>query len=448
MAEKRYLTDRTLRALPPAGLHGATRYEVWDTKQPALGVRVGAEADPARPGKARRIAFVYFARYPNNPKSPTRRVLGQYGPLTLEQARAKADEWRKLIAKGIDPAAAEEEARRAKEREQQEEQDRSFGAVAEKFIEHVKRNKERKAVEVERELRAEFIKPWGTRPIDSIKARDVADVIAATVKRGKRARAHNLFGHTRRLFRWAVPLYVEHSPCALLSPKNLIGERVRRERTLTDDELFALWRATARMGYPFGPLYRLLLLSSLRLSEACEGRWPEINLKNRTWVIPSARMKKTGREAKPHLVPLTDAILQVIEALPRFEDRDFLFSAGSTLLKASHFSKPKRRLDARMLRTLRAMARKNGGDPARVTLPEWENHDLRRTVRTHLSALRIPEEVREAVLAHARPGIKGTYDFYEYHDEKREALDAWAVRLRSIVEPPPANIIEIKAKRR
>jgi len=159
-------------------------------------------------------------------------------------------------------------------------------------------------------------------------------------------------------------------------------------------------------------------------------------------------MKKTGREAKPHLVPLTDAILQVIEALPRFEDRDFLFSAGSTLLKASHFSKPKRRLDARMLRTLRAMARKNGGDPARVTLPEWENHDLRRTVRTHLSALRIPEEVREAVLAHARPGIKGTYDFYEYHDEKREALDAWAVRLRSIVEPPPANIIEIKAKRR
>ena len=43
-------------------------------------------------------------------------------------------------------------------------------------------------------------------------------------------------------------------------------------------------------------------------------------------------------------------------------------------------------------------------------LPDWINHDIRRTVRTKFSALRIPEEVREAVLAHARPGIKGHYD--------------------------------------
>jgi integrase len=441
MADKRYLTDRTLRALAPA--RATKRYEIWDTKLPGFGVRVGDERDAGRPGKAGRIAFILYARYPNSPKSPTRRVLGQYGPLTLEQARDKADEWRKLIGKGIDPAAAEEDARHAKLREQQEEQDRTFAAVGEKFIEHVKRNKERKAPEVERDLRSEFIKPWGARPIASITARDIATVIDRTVRRGKLARAHNLFGHIRRMFRWAVPLHVEHSPCALLSPKHLIGERARRDRMLTDDELRALWRATARMGYPFGPLYRLLLLSALRLSEACEARWSEIDLKNRTWVIPSTRMKKTGREAKPHLVPLTDAMLQVIAALPRFEGRDFLFSAGKTPLKATHFSKPKRRLDRRMLRTLRALARKNGGNPTRVTLPEWDNHDLRRVVRSHLSALRIPEEVREAVLAHARPGIKAAYDLYSYADEKREALTMWAARLRSIVEPSPVNVVEM-----
>ena len=445
MANKRYLTDRTLRALTPA--RATKRYEIWDTKLPGFGVRVGDEA--GRAGKAGRIAFILYARYPNSPKSPTRRVLGRYGPLTLEQARDKADEWRKLIGKGIDPAAAEEEIHRATLRQQQEEQDRTFAAVAEKFIEHVKRNKERKAPEVERDLRSEFIKPWGARPIASITARDIAAVIDRTVRRGKLARAHNLFGHIRRLFRWAVPLHVEHSPCALLSPKHLIGERARRDRVLTDDELRALWRATARMGYPFGPLYRLLLLSALRLSEACEARWSEIDLKNRTWMIPAARMKKTGREAKPHLVPLTDAMLQVIAALPRFEGRDFLFSAGQAPLKATHFSKPKRRLDRRILRTLRAMARTNGAKPARVTLPEWDNHDLRRVVRSHLSALRIPEEVREAVLAHVRPGIKGTYDLYEYGNEKREALTMWAARLRSIVEPPPVNVVDMtKAARR
>jgi integrase len=440
MADKRYLTDRTLKALAPA--RATQRYEVWDTKLPGFGVRVGDEADAGRPGKAGRIAFILYARYASSPASPTRRVLGQYGPLTLEQARDKADAWRKLIDKGIDPATAEEEARR----EEQEEQGRTFGAVAEKFIAHVKRNKERKAVEVERDLRNEFIKPWGTRPIASIGPRDVAAVIERTVRRGKLARAHNLFGHIRRLFRWAVPLYVEHSPCALLSPKNLIGERVRRERILTDHELRALWRATARMGYPFGPLYRLLLLSGLRLSEACEARWDEINFKNRIWEIPSARMKKTGREAKPHLVPLTDAILQVLKTIPRVEGREFLFSAGTAPLKASHFSKPKRRLDQRMLRTLQALARKNGGDPARVTLPEWDNHDLRRVVRSHMSALRIPEEVREAVLAHARPGIKGTYDLHDYADEKREALTLWAARFQSIVEPSlTANVVALKA---
>ena len=84
-----------------------------------------------------------------------------------------------------------------------------------------------------------------------------------------------------------------------------------------------------------------------------------------------------------------------------------------------------------------------------MRLAEWENHDIRRTVRTHLSALRVPEEVREAVLAHARPGIKGTYDFHEYADEKREALTLWAARLRNIVEPAGDNVVKMaKAARR
>jgi hypothetical protein len=66
-------------------------------------------------------------------------------------------------------------------------------------------------------------------------------------------------------------------------------------------------------------------------------------------------------------------------------------------------------------------------------------------VRTHLSALRIGEEVREAVLAHVRPGIKGVYDKHQYLEEKREALTLWNARLRSIVEPPPANVVRLLA---
>ncbi len=81
MAAKKYLTDRTLRALRPA--KSGDRYELWDTKIPGFGVRVGDDADKRRPGKAGRVTFVYYGRFPNSPH-PTRRTLGLYGAITLE----------------------------------------------------------------------------------------------------------------------------------------------------------------------------------------------------------------------------------------------------------------------------------------------------------------------------------------------------------------------------
>ena len=109
----------------------------------------------------------------------------------------------------------------------------------------------------------------------------------------------------------------------------------------------------------------------------------------------------------------------------------------------------KRDLDRRMLRTLKAMARRRGEDHHAVTLPNWINHDLRRVVRSGLSALRVPHNVAEAVLAHRPPGIVGTYDLHEYEDEKREALEAWAQRIASIVNPPPpAKVVKLPRRRR
>ena len=107
----------------------------------------------------------------------------------------------------------------------------------------------------------------------------------------------------------------------------------------------------------------------------------------------------------------------------------------------------KKDLDARMLRTLRAMARKRGDDPAKVTLEPWRNHDLRRVIRSGLSKLKIVDEVAEAVLAHRRQGIAAVYDRHDYFDEKREALTLWANRLREIVSPPPANVVKLDKAR-
>jgi integrase len=429
MSSNLYFTDRSLKALAPA--RKGKRYELWDTKIPGFGVRVNDETDRARKGKAGRISFVLYTRFPGSPH-PSRRALGRYGQLTLEAAREKAAQWRAMVDKGIDPAIAEEEERQARLRQL----DSTFAAVAAKFIEYINANKERKAKDVERELQP-FIKALGHRPIASIKPSDVALIIEATVRRGKRAQAHNEFGHIRRLFRWAIPLHLEHSPCAQLSPKRLIGERQRRDRVLSDVEISAFWKASGALGYPYGPLYKMLLLTGLRLSEVSEASWDEFDFEQLVWTIPAARMKKTGSEAKPHMVPLTDAMLEVLDRLPRFENGKYLFSSqrGLKPIKAVYFSWPKIKLDELMQQLLGSK------------LTAWTNHDIRRTVRTKLSALRIPEEVREAVLAHARPGIKGHYDMHHYLDEKRDALTQWAAKLRDIVEPSQSVVVELRGRR-
>jgi hypothetical protein len=108
--------------------------------------------------------------------------------------------------------------------------------------------------------------------------------------------------------------------------------------------------------------------------------------------------------------------------------------------------KVKKRIDQRMLRTLRALARQRREEPSLVILPPWKNHDIRRTVRSRLSRLKITEEAREAVLAHARPGVKGTYDLHDYLDEKKEALRLWASCLHQLVDAEPNKVVHFRSK--
>jgi hypothetical protein len=129
-----------------------------------------------------------MARYPGS-RNPTRRALGVYGELTLEQAREKARRWLELIRKGIDPAAAEEEARQAALRLQAN----IFAAVAEDYLrlqvvgpdpEHPR---QRKAADAVRDFRRVFITLWGERPITSISRHDVLTLIEGVRDHGTAA---------------------------------------------------------------------------------------------------------------------------------------------------------------------------------------------------------------------------------------------------------------------
>jgi integrase len=121
-----------------------------------------------------------------------------------------------------------------------------------------------------------------------------------------------------------------------------------------------------------------------------------------------------------------------------------LFSATTFGVKPTAIGdKVKRALDAHMRRELEEMARQRGEDPSRVELNPWVIHDLRRTLRTHLAALRIQDHIAEMVIGHGRQGLQRVYDQHGYVEEQREALAQWATRLRSIVEPPPANVVKL-----
>jgi integrase len=156
-------------------------------------------------------------------------------------------------------------------------------------------------------------------------------------------------------------------------------------------------------------------------------------------------MKGKNGNARPHVVPLTDGMLEVLATIPRFKQGDHVFSTTFGEKPAWVGAKIKKRLDGLMLEELRSLAEERGDDPEKIRVDRWTNHDLRRTLRSGLSALRVNSDVAEAVLAHVKPGIRGVYDRYDLFDEKRQALDLWAGRLRSVVEPARGNLVKLVA---
>jgi integrase len=446
---KRALSDRIITALKPAS--DGLPYDVRDTTTPGLAVRVMPAAAGQKPSKT----FTLIARYGGPRSNPTRRSLGRVGQITLEQAREKARRWLALIAQDTDPAdeerrAADEVARRRAN---------TIAAIVEDYI-AMEAPKQRRGQHVARELRRVIVPLWGARPAASITRAEVQSMVEAVRDKGavamlaahgiKLKRGHGqptptyartLLSYLKTVFAWAIErgsYGLEASPCDHIRTERILGPQRQRTRSLSPDELFAFWRAVTRMPYPIGPAYQLIALTGLRLNEVLRAERSEFDLRGKVWTIPECRMKGRNGRARSHAVPLTDRMIAIIESLPS-NGTKYLFTKGTK----PHYldDREKRDLDARMRLTLKALARQRGEDDYVELLP-WVNHDLRRTLRSALSQVRVGgkvrfhEDVKEAVLAHVKGGIRGTYDVYDLLPEKREALEHWDRHLMQIVAPP------------
>jgi integrase len=431
MANK-VLTERSINALKPA--ETGKRYDRPDGIVPGLAVRVTDKGVRT---------FILTARYPGNQSpskrkrehtglNPTRREIAKVGEISLADARDRAREWLRLIKTGVDPMDIEEAQRQAEAEKRltiEREKQNTFAAVVEIFLtEYVHGRNMRRAKHVETRVRNELVPHWKNKPVQSITRDDVEDLIGDIVNRPAPRYAHNVLDDTKMFFGWCVdvvkrdrPYKLTTSPCDRIKPAKLIGEKKVRTRVLDDAELRALWKACETIGYPYGRAVQLLLLVGCRLNEAARAQRREFN---GAWIIPAERFK-SGQQ---HPLPITEDIRALLDSLPEFKSGDYLFSTCYGKKPVNGFSKAKQRIDKLM--------------PA--SMVPWTLHDIRRTVRSRLSALRVPDHVAEMVIGHGRKGLQRTYDQHRYESEIREALEAWQAKLRLIVNS--TNVVSLPVR--
>jgi integrase len=396
MKAKKTLTDRAIRALKPAP--AGKRVLVWDAQVPGLGVRVtdsGAKT------------FVLVVRYPGD-RNPSPRALGTYGAMTLEAARTKGREWLALIGNGVDPKVREA-ARRAD----------TLQAIAEDYL---KRESRLRTIGQRKSILNRLILPkFGARPIEGIRRGEIVTLLDHIEDRNGPAMAQQTLATLGRLFSWHAGRSDDfRSPIVRGMGRVKPGER-RRQRTLDDDEIRAVWRAAEFHPSAFGCLVQLLLLTAVRRNEAARTRRSE--LVGDDWTIPPQRCK-TGLAL---VIPLSPAAKAVLAKIPLIGNSDLVFTTDGKV-PIGGFSKFKRAFD----------------QACGVT--GWTIHDLRRTARSLMSRAKVPSDHAERCLGHVIGGIRGNYDCHEFYDEKKQAFEALAGLIDRILHPQD-NVVPIGAAR-
>lgn len=438
------ITKRTVDAARPGGRD----HFIWDDEVSGFGLKV-------TPAGGKVYVFQYrLARPGEAERTPARRyTVGKHGKLTPDQARKRAKALAALVEHGIDPreqeaaerASKDEAARMAQERARLD-GDLVFEKIAALWLEHYEIEKDRRpsSVKLAKLVVNNHLKPTlKGNPMPHIGRAELQPIIdAIPVKQRGMRRA--VFAYASVLFGWAAKRGdISANPLASMAkpeaPKS-------RDRVLSDHELATLWKATDDLGKPFGPFFRLLILTGQRRSEVAAINWAELDRATATWTIPAGRAKN----GVAHIVPLSPEAKVELDRLAKVGTTDehgreiehwpktgyVLTTTDRTPI--SGITKAKNALDAQ--------AKK---DRDGKTLDAWRIHDLRRTVATGFQRLGIRFEVTEAVLNHvsgAKGGIAGIYQRHDWKEEKRSALDAWARNVAAISKPAnKGNVVRLES---
>lgn len=382
---KKISSDLQISKLKPT----IAQYEVRDSKISGLTLRVSPK------GKK---TFYYNYRFS---RQKHRRVIGEHPYVTLSQARDEAHRLKAALVAGHDPKQKSRQAYTAN--------DKLYAKVAAEYIERYAKKRTRSWKETERILIRQIAPYFPELSVDHLSRKAIKSVLSDIEEKKGPSAANHAFAAIRHLLHWCIDQdYLEHSPCAGMKAP---AKKQKRQHVLSDDDLAAILKASAQLGYPHEQYLKLLVLTAQRRSEVAHLKWEHINLNEQTWTQPA----DSNKSRRVHVVPLSDEAIDVIKSLPSYHGSEYVFPArGRVDRPMSGFNKWKKKLDE--------LSGVKG----------WTLHDLRRTAATGMARLGCDPHVIELVLNHssvATNGVAGVYNTYRYLEEKRKALNQWAAQL-------------------
>lgn len=343
--------------------------------------------------------------------------LGGFPGVTLADAKEAARAARKLIRENIDPIdhAAEEKRKAEKERLDRlaaEKAKMTFKAAALAYI-----------ADKEDEWRnPKHIAQWtstlttyafpviGDLAVEDVELRHVLDVLRPIWK-GKTETASRLRGRIERVLSWAMSR--DYRPQGLNPARwrghldNMLAAPSKAKTTKHHaavpvaemGDFMKRLRASKGMG---AKALEFAILTAARSGEVRGATWAEIDLGAKTWTVPASRMK-AGRE---HRVPLSDAAVTLLEALPHGTPSDIVFPAA----RGGELSDM----------TLSAVTRRMDVD----AVP----HGFRSTFRDWAAErANTPHEICEMALAHTIANkAEAAYRRGDLFEKRRKLMAQWA----------------------
>jgi len=351
------------------------------------------------------------------------RTIGRYPEMGVAAARK--------AAYAFDPKAATASAEAG-----------SFREVAENWIKrHVDEKGLRSKREIERQLRYYVYPRWERLPFFSIGRKTVNELLDEIVDEHGASQADGVLATLRGIMNWYMSRdenYVSPIVKGMKRDRRPPSER-NRERILSDEELYLIWGVTARadgMG-AFGGIVRLLLLTAQRVGKVSTMKWADVDLETGVWTI-ATEVREKGNAGRLKLPPLA---LAVIEEQPIIEGNPYIFAGsirGRRHPSAAKDEPPRFNSFSQYKLAL---------DDYFQDWPRWTLHDLRRTARSLMSRAGVADNIAERVLGHAIAGVEGTYNRYDYFDEKADALRRLAGMIERIVTGVSAEVVELKRRR-